>query len=51
MRAVWSSFLKEFGVCFVGSRSVKVMTDEFLLCLPFNDKGGFFWLVGVCAIV
>lgn len=50
-RAVWSSFLQELGVCFVGSRSDRATIKEFLLHLPFNDKGGFLLLVGVCTIV
>ena len=49
-RALWSSFLQELGVNIAGSRSVRAMIEEFLLHLPFNDKGSFLWVARVCAI-
>ena len=50
-RSVWCSFLLEFGVSFVILRSIRATIEEFLLHQPFNEKGGFSWCVGVCAII
>ncbi|KAA0038442.1 ACT11D09.5 [Cucumis melo var. makuwa] len=44
--ALWSSFLSEFGVSYVGHQSVRVMMKEFLLHPPFEEKGRFLWLAG-----
>ena len=49
--SVWCSFLREFGVSFVGLRSVRATNEEFLLHPPLNEKGGFLWHAGVCAII
>ena len=38
-------------VSIAGQRDVRAMIKEFLLHLPFREKGRFLWLFGVCAIM
>lgn len=45
MQAVWSFFLQELDVSLAGQRALR--GTEFLLHLPFREKGRFLWLAGV----
>lgn len=49
MQAVWSFFLQELDVSLAGQRALR--GTEFLLHLPFREKGRFLWLAGCsCAL-
>lgn len=43
--------MQEFDIQIAGGRDISVMTEEFLLHLPFKEKGCLLWLAGVCAVL
>ena len=44
-------FLEAFDFWLAHNRGLNDMIDEFLLHLPFREKGHFLWLVKVCALL